>query len=211
MARLLYVEASPRRERSVSIEVSQVFLEAYRAANPNDEIEKLDIWACELPSFNGDVLAPKYAGLNGVALTVKQKAAWADIRRLAGSFLAADKLLFSVPLWNFGIPYRLKQLIDLISHKDILFVFDGTNFRGLLKARKAAIVYARGLDYGSTDSSTPASTYDFQKPYMEIWLRMIGITDVVDVIVERTLFGAVTDKEARNRAATTARVLGSQF
>jgi FMN-dependent NADH-azoreductase len=172
----------------MSIEISQVFLEAYRTTNPNDEMEKLDIWACELPNFNGEVLAAKYAGLNGVALTVKQKAAWADIRRLAGSFLAADKLLFGVPPWNFGIPYRLKHLIDLISHKDILFAFDGTNFRGLLKARKAAVVYARGLDYRSTDSSTPASAYDFQKPYMELWLRMIGITHVVDVIVERTVW-----------------------
>ena len=54
--------------------------------------------------------------------------------------------------------------IDLISQKDILFSFDGNGFRGLLKARKAAIVYARGLDYLSAASSTPAMDYDFQKP-----------------------------------------------
>jgi len=46
--------------------------------------------------------------------------------------------LLAVPLWNFGIPYRLKHLIDLITHKDILFGFDGSGFQGLLKARKAA-------------------------------------------------------------------------
>jgi FMN-dependent NADH-azoreductase len=108
MATLLYVEASPRKDRSASIEVSRAFLEAYRAANPHDEIETLDIWASDLPSFNGEALAAKYAGLNGTPLTTEQKIVWDDIRRLAAPFLAADKLLFAVPLWNFGIPYRFE-------------------------------------------------------------------------------------------------------
>jgi hypothetical protein len=68
-AMLLYIEASPRKDRSASIEVSRAFLEAYRAANPHDEIETLDIWASDLPSFNGEALAAKYAGLNGTPLT----------------------------------------------------------------------------------------------------------------------------------------------
>ena len=93
MARLLYVEASPRKDRSASIEVSRAFLEAYRAAHPDDDIETLDIWASDLPSFDGEALAAKYAGLSGVALTARQKTVWDDIRRLAAGFLAADKLL----------------------------------------------------------------------------------------------------------------------
>lgn len=211
MARLLYVEASPRKDRSASIEVSRAFLEAYRAVNPSDEIETLDIWAVDLPSFNGEALAAKYAGINGVSLTIEQTAVWDGIRSLAAPFLAADKLLLAVPLWNFGIPYRLKHLIDLISHKDILFSFDGTGFRGLLKARKAAVVYARGLDYLSATSSTPATTYDFQKPYIETWLRLIGITTISDIIVEKTIFGAEVDVQSRTKAKQNAATLARQF
>jgi FMN-dependent NADH-azoreductase len=211
MARLLYVEASPRKDRSASIEVSRAFLEVYRVSNPEDEIETLDIWALDLPSFNGEALAAKYAGLNGVPLSSEQKAVWDDIRSLASPFLAADKLLLAVPLWNFGIPYRLKQLIDLISQKDILFSFDGSGFRGLLKARKAALVYARGLDYLSAGSSTPAATYDFQRPYMEMWLRFIGITEITDIIVEKTLFGPAVDVEARTKAKQRAAAMAARF
>lgn len=207
---LLYVEASPRKG-SASIEVSRAFLEAYQLANPDDEVETLDIWTCNLPSFNGEVLDAKYARLKGALLTADQDSAWADIRRLAESFLAADKLLFGVPMWNFGIPYRLKQLIDLISQKDILFQFDGSGFQGLLKARKAAVVYARGLDYRSASSVTPASTYDFQKPYMEVWLRMIGITEIVDIVVEKTLLGAELDTNGRMKAKDRARSLARHF
>jgi FMN-dependent NADH-azoreductase len=211
MPRLLYVEASPRKDRSASIEVSRAFLEAYRVAHPDDEVETLDIWASDLPSFNGEALAAKYAGLSGMPLTTKQKTVWDEIQRLAAPFLTADKLLLAVPLWNFGIPYRLKQLIDLISQKDILFSFDGTGFRGLLKARKAAVVYARGLDYLSAASSTPATTYDFQRPYMEMWLRFIGITTISEIIVEKTLFGAEIDVESRTKAKQRAVALAGQF
>jgi FMN-dependent NADH-azoreductase len=211
MATLLYVEASPRKDRSASIEVSRAFLEAYRAANPHDEIETLDIWASDLPSFNGEALAAKYAGLNGTPLTTEQKTVWDDIRRLAAPFLAADKLLFAVPLWNFGIPYRFKQLIDLISQKDILFSADRNGYQGLLKARKAMVVYARGLDYLSTASATPAATYDFQKPYMEMWLRFIGVTEISDIIVEKTLFGPALDVESRTKAKQRATALARQF
>jgi FMN-dependent NADH-azoreductase len=211
MARLLYVEASPRKDRSASIEVSRAFLEAYGDANPDDEIETLDIWALDLPSFNGEALAAKYAGINGTPLTAQQKTVWDEIRRLATPFLTADKLLLAVPLWNFGIPYRLKQLIDLISQKDILFSFDGTGFRGLLKARKAAVVYARGLDYLSNASSTPAKTHDFQRPYMGMWLRFIGITTISEIIVEKTLFGTEVDIESRTKAKQNASTLARQF
>lgn len=211
MARLLYVEASPRKDRSASIEVSRAFLEAYRVSNPEDEVETLDIWASDLPSFNGEALAAKYAGLNGVPLTTEQQAVWNGIRILAAPFLAADKLLLAVPLWNFGIPYRLKQLIDLISQKDILFSVDGSGYRGLLKARKAAVVYARGLDYLSAGSSTPEATYDFQRPYMEVWLRFIGITDINAIIVEKTLFGPEVDVEARTKAKQRAAAMAARF
>jgi FMN-dependent NADH-azoreductase len=211
MARLLYIEASPRKERSASIEVSRAFLETYQTTHPDDEIETLDIWAADLPSFNGEALAAKYAGLNGVPLTQEQTAVWNEIRRLAAPFLVADKLLLAVPLWNFGIPYRLKQLIDLISQKDILFSFDGYGLQGLLKARKALVVYARGLDYLSKTSSTPAATYDFQKPYMETWLRFVGVTEISSIVVEKTLFGPESDVESRTKAKQQAATLAAEF
>ena len=109
MAQLLYIEASPRKKRSASIEVSRAFLETYQPAHPDDQIETVDLWASDLPSFDGDALAAKYAGLSREPLTPGQAKTWNGIRTLAAPFLAADKLLFAIPLWNFGIPYRLKQ------------------------------------------------------------------------------------------------------
>lgn len=211
MSKLLYVECSPRKQRSASIEVSRAFIDAYAAAHPSDTIETIDVWDLDLPEFDGVAMGAKYAGLNGTTLTAAQQAAWERIEELARPFTAADKLLFAVPLWNFGIPYKLKHLIDVISQKDVLFNFDGNGFSGRLTDKKAAVVYARGLDYFSDSSNTPSARYDFQKPYLEMWLNFVGITEIAAIVVEKTLFGQEVDERSRAEAKSRAAIFAREF
>ncbi|MCT7376823.1 FMN-dependent NADH-azoreductase [Chelativorans salis] len=211
MSNLLYVECSPRKQRSASIEVARAFIDAYTAEHPGDTVKTIDIWNLAMPEFDGDAMAAKYAGLSGTELTSGQRAAWEGIKELARPFEAADKLLFAVPLWNFGIPYKLKHLIDVISQKDVLFNFDESGFSGRLTGKKAAVIYARGLDYFSSSSITPAAGYDFQKPYLEMWLNFVGITDISTIIVEKTLFGPDIDENARAEAKAKAAVFAKEF
>jgi FMN-dependent NADH-azoreductase len=30
-------------------------------------------------------------------------------------------------MWNFGLPYKLKQLIDLVAQRNYLFAYDGNS------------------------------------------------------------------------------------
>ena len=136
MTRVLYIEGSPNKDYSASIDVCNAFLDAYRHTHPDHEIQTLDIWNLAIPEFDEAALAAKYAGLSGNALTPAQAAAWQRIEQLAAPFHEADKLLFGVPLWNFSIPYKLKHLIDVISQKDVLFTFDGTGFAGKLAGKR---------------------------------------------------------------------------
>jgi FMN-dependent NADH-azoreductase len=209
MTRVLYIEGSPNKAYSASIEVCDAFLDTYRQVHPDHEIRKLDIWDLPMPEFDAAALAAKYAGLSGTALTPEQAAAWRQIERLAAPFHAADKFLFGVPLWNFSIPYKLKHLIDVISQKDVLFTFDAAGFAGKLIGKKAAVVYARGLAYQSPGSLTPAAEFDLQRPYMETWLRFVGVTDVTGIVVERTLFP--DGKVDRSRAIDEARAIARTF
>ena len=186
------------------------FLDAYRLAHPDHVIEKLDLWDEALPEFDQDALAAKYAGLRGEPLTSKQTLAWQRIEALAAPFHEADKLLFGVPLWNFSIPYKLKHLIDLISQKDVLFSFDSSGFGGLLRGKKAAVVYARGLSYTAPGSFTPASQFDLQRPYMETWLKFVGVEDVAGIVVERTLLGPEGQAD-RSSAIEAARAMALAF
>ncbi|HEX7912939.1 MAG TPA: NAD(P)H-dependent oxidoreductase [Paraburkholderia sp.] len=203
MPTLLHIESSPRKTRSASLDVAHSYLEAYRDAHPDHLIEVLDLWAIALPEFNGDALNAKYSDLSGTPLSEAQHHAWTSIRELAQRLHDADTLLFSVPLWNFSIPYKLKHFIDVVSQRNILFSFDERGLVGLLKDKKAVVIYARGLDY-SIDSSTPAHSFDFQRPYMEAWLRSVGVTDVESVLVEKTLLGPEVDEVARQAAREQA-------
>ncbi|MEX3937332.1 FMN-dependent NADH-azoreductase [Paraburkholderia phymatum] len=203
---LLHIEASPRKRRSASLDVARAYLEAYRDAHPDHRIDVLDLWAIGLPEFDGDALDAKYADLSGTRLSATQQQAWAGIRKLAQRLHDADTLLFSVPLWNFSIPYKLKHFIDVVSQRNILFSFDERGLKGLLKGKRAAVIYARGLDY-SIDSSTPAHSFDFQRPFMEVWLRSVGVIDVESIVVEKTLLGPEVDEVARQAARKQAAAL----
>jgi FMN-dependent NADH-azoreductase len=203
MTRVLYVEASPRKIRSASIEVARAAIAAWRKLDAGLAVDTLDVWSTVLPEIDGPVMEAKYAGLAGTPLTPAQAEAWSQISAIAARFLAADVMLLAVPLWNFSIPYKLKQLIDVVSQKDLLFTFDGQRFDGLLRGRKALVIYARGLDYAPT-AATPAGTYDFQKPYIEMWLRYVGISDITCIVVEKTLAGPEIDHISRTSACAEA-------
>lgn len=203
---LLHVESSPRKSRSASREVALAFIERWAAGHPGATVDTLDVWETELPEFDGDAIEAKYAGLTGQALTSEQQAAWDGIRTLADRFWKADTIVLSVPMWNFGIPYRLKHLIDAISQKDVLFTFDERGLNGLLGGRKAVIVSARGVGLGD---DFPRAEYDYQTSYMQAWCKMVGITDVSVVEVEKTLMGAEQDASSRAGARDEAQALAA--
>lgn len=210
MAKLLYVEASPRKQRSASIEVARAFLDAYRAGHPGDTVETVDVWQIDLPEFDGHALDAKYAALNGVERTPAQQAIWARISELARPLREADKLVFSLPMWNFGIPYKLKHYIDVVSQKDLLFTFDERGLNGLLGGKKALAIYARGAEFGA-DSQTPAAGWDLQAGYMDLWFRFTGVTDVSALYVEKTLYGPELDRAGRDAAIAAAVRLAGTF
>ncbi|GAC1614175.1 MAG: hypothetical protein NVS4B5_02440 [Vulcanimicrobiaceae bacterium] len=158
------------------------------------------------------VCAENRAALGGNERTPVQAAAWDELATLAERVRIADQLLFAVPMWNFGIPYKFKHLIDAISQKDLLFTFDETGFNGLVAHAKAAVVYARGIDYAPTTTfDTPAAQFDQQKPYVDLWLRFIGITDVRSIVAEKTLMGADANEAAVRQASEEARALARAF
>ena len=61
-------------------------------------------------------------------------------------------------MWNFSLPYKLKQLIDLVAQRNYLFTYDGKQYGPLLNVEKAIAVYARGSHYLEGSPIPPRST-----------------------------------------------------
>ncbi|KIE58827.1 FMN-dependent NADH-azoreductase [Methylacidiphilum kamchatkense Kam1] len=206
MAKILYIEASPRKDRSFSIATAKVFLEAYKANHSTDSITTLDLWSKSLPSFDGYILQSKYAIFHGLEHTPEQKKAWSEVEAIIAHFISFDKYVFSFPMWNFAIPYRLKHYIDILVQPTYTFSYTPQEgYKGLVVGKKACLICSRG---GSYPEGTEFQKYDFQLPYMKLILGFIGITDVHQIIIDGTLFEkreVLLDKamiEARNAAAT---------
>jgi FMN-dependent NADH-azoreductase len=195
MPHLLYIESSPRKQRSASIEVATAFIEAWKARHTIATVDTLNVWNTPLPEFDGAALDAKYAGIMGVERTPEQQHAWDQISELAQRFINADIILFAVPMWNFGIPYKLKHLIDVVSQKDLLFTFDERGLNGLLDGRKVVVVAARGA---------PLDRAEHQIAYLTTWSEMVGIDEQYNVLIEKTLMGPDIDAESRNAAKTAA-------
>ena len=196
MAKLLYIESSPRKERSKSIMVAKAFIEKYMEQHPGDEVTTLDLWKKELPEFDGYTIDARYQVTHGQNFDGSQQAAWQRVVDVCDEFKSADKYLFSLPMWNFGIPYKLKHYVDVLAQPGQTFSFDpATGYSGLVTGKPVAVVYARGGAYGSE----AAKGMDLQKGYMDLLLGFIGFSDVRSIMVEPTL--AAPEEVAKTEAA----------
>ena len=63
-------------------------------------------------------------------------------------------------MWNAGVPYILKQFIDVISQPGLVFGFDPERgYTGLLKDKKAAVIYTSAVyGPGAAPRSVPTSS-----------------------------------------------------
>jgi FMN-dependent NADH-azoreductase len=205
MSKLLYIQASPRGDRSASTSVAKEFLTAYKAGHSGDTIETLDIWKADLPAFDGDTLNAKYSVMHGQSPTGGEAAAWAAVTKIADHFKSADKFVFSLPMWNFGIPYRLKHYIDLLAQPGLTFGYSPEKgYFGLVTGKPAVTIYARGGAYGP---GTGMEAYDMQSKYLKQVLGFLGITDQKEIFVEGTAMDkgesvTAAKKQAAEVAAT---------
>lgn len=208
MTTLLYVEASPRKQRSHSIRVADAFLGAWQAANPDGTLDRLDLWSTELPRFDGAMLNAKYAFMHGDNPSAEELEAWQDVQAVFQRFDAADKYVFSVPMWNFGVPYVLKHYIDVITQPGLAWSFSpDTGYAGLVSG-KVATIYSSG---GAYHEGSGFEAFDLQKPYLENWLAFIGLTDVQRIVIAGTLGDADALDEAAAAAEQDAAALGARF
>ena len=107
--RILNIVASPRRERSASIAVVDSFLFEYQKKVQGLVVDTLDVWTESLPEFGAEAIGAKYNGVSGETMTPSERATWEKIRELASRFQKADRIVLRIPMWNFSLPYELKQ------------------------------------------------------------------------------------------------------
>lgn len=208
MGTLLHISASPRGAASESLRIAGAFADAYAGAHPGDAVEHWDLWDGSLPDFAAGARA-KMTVFGGGTPAGAEAAAWAAARAVFDRFTAADRVLFSVPMWNGSVPYVLKQFIDVVSQPGWIFGVDPVGgYSHLLAGRgtRVAVVYTSAV-WGP--ALGPEFGTDFQSTYFADWLRWTGLTDLTEIRFHPTLTGDVPAERAA--ALATARDLGKTF
>lgn len=192
MAKVLYIEASPRGEASRSAAVASSFINAYLARNEEDEVEIINVFDANLPEFGREGASKKLAHIvdlmtGGKGLS-EEYGEWADAVSLIQRFKSADKYIISCPMWNFSIPYKLKHFFDLICQPALTFYVKAQDeYVGMIKNKPVQLILSRGSAYQSEFPTVDDGVKsDFQTSYLKHVLRFIGFDSISTLLLEPT-------------------------
>lgn len=193
MATLLYVTAHPLEGGTHSLSVGKQFIETYHEANPDDEIVHLDLYRSEIPQIDADILkrwGQPPSGPSFDELSIESKAKALRMRELVDQFIAADKVVFVNPVWNYSVPPILKAYIDSITVPGVTFKSAGNGQRGLGglvgsltdTGKKVTHIQASG----TVMSHGRFQEVEFSHSYLKAAMKFIGIDSVDAIFVEGT-------------------------
>lgn len=177
---LLRVDASIRREGSVTRSVADSFEQSWLATHPGSQVVRRDV----------GVTPPAYLNeVEHTAMFVPPEArspemvvAQAGAAVLADELFAADAILIAAPLYNLGIPAGLKSWLDHV-YTD-LRLFPGFGLTQPLAGRRCVVVTARGGAYGP---GSPMHGWDYENPFLRRQLVDILGLELTEVVVDLTL------------------------
>ncbi len=170
MKTLLRIDASSRTQGSHSRKLADAFQEQWELNHPKGKVLHLDLVKLEIPHISDTIIKAFYTPESHLTSVQKKALEISDL--LIGYLYESDELLISSPLYNLGVPSRLKALFDhAVRIGKTFMVDDGGNYIGLLNTKVAHLALVKGSYF----SGTPMASKDYQEPYLEAILNYMGI------------------------------------
>jgi len=181
MSTVLFVKANGRpADQAASVKLYDAFLKSYKESHAADTIVELDLFAEELPYYDVDTLNGLFKLGKGFELTSVEQQKADNVNKYLDQFLAADKVVFAFPLWNFTVPAQLLTYLFYILQAGKTFSYTAEGPKGLQGGKKVALLNARGGVY----SEGPAAAIEMSLNYVKTIMGFIGVQDITTVVVE---------------------------
>ncbi|MCV9887089.1 FMN-dependent NADH-azoreductase [Metabacillus halosaccharovorans] len=181
MSNVLFIKANSRpADQAVSVKLYDAFVHSYKETHKEDTITELDLFQENLPYYGVDAINGMFKRARGMELTAEEEKAANLVQKYLDQFVAADKVVFAFPLWNFTVPAVLHTYMDYLSQAGTTFKYTPEGPVGLLSEKKVALLNARGGVY----SEGPAAAVEMSVNYVKNVLAFWGISNTADVIVE---------------------------
>lgn len=196
MANILHIDSSPRGARSKSRQLAREFVMKWQALHPEDMITYRDLRESPIPHVTEEWIAADYTPQEVRTPEMADILQFSD--ELVNELLAADRCVFSVPMYNFSIPSGFKAYIDYVVRVGRTFTFTDGQFKGLIEGKKILFITARGDEYGT---GAHHEGWDAQEPALRFAFQFIGVTDIQFIHAN----GLDLGDEARQRGLSDAR------
>jgi FMN-dependent NADH-azoreductase len=144
---LLHIDSSIQGERSVSRALSDRAARRWRERHPEGTVTYRDLAATPPAHFAG----------------VPDEALLAEV-------LAADTVVFGLPLYNFGAPSAVKAWVDHLIVPGV--AFDGETREPFLADKDFVVLASRGGGYGA---GTPRDGWDHAEAWLPHGISLTGL------------------------------------
>lgn len=174
MTKVLEIVASPRGADSFSAPITATYVAELAASGA--EVVTWNLFEMNLPEFGTVAADAKMAVFSGAEQTAEQQKLWGECKELFETFAEFDVYAIALPLWNAGVPYKFKQFVDIVTQPGWSFGFDPeAGYSGLLADKRAFVSLTSGVFHPGVSAAFGS---DFAQPFVDDWLRFIGIQDI---------------------------------
>jgi FMN-dependent NADH-azoreductase len=210
---LFRLDASIRTEGSHSRGLGDLVEREWALAHPGDQVLRRHLGTDPVPvTAWADAVSGAYVPAN--QRTPAQAGAAALAAGFVDELVAADALLFAVPLYNFGVSQHFKTYVDLVVTDPRMSAGKASAIAG----KPAVLATVRGGAYGA---GTPREGWDHATPWMrrileDVWglelraveeeFALVGVNPALDQFAE---LAAVARADAAALAAEHGRSLAA--
>lgn len=180
MKKVLFIIATPKaKEESITLQMADEFVKAYKENNPEDEITTLDLYKENIQFLDMEVIREFFSPPHMKPDVIKDKL---NIKQYVTQFAAADKYIIAAPMWNLGTPAILKAYFDYINVSGYTFKYTEKGAEGLLggAGRKVAFIASRGGGY----QEGYWQPYEIGEVGVRTQFKFFGVEDVEAVLME---------------------------
>ncbi len=189
---LLRIDASANSETSSSRRLGDLFVaQLQKDEGPVNEVHR-DL--NQTPAFiDAEWIGASYTAEN--ERSEQQQTLLLESDGYIKELQRADRILLTVPMYNFGVPATLKAWIDQVCRAGVTFEYTEQGPKGLLQGKRVDII----ITTGGVPLGSPV---DFVSGYLTQVFNFIGISDVNIIAAD----GMAIDAEASfNKAAEQIR------
>ena len=210
---LLVVNASPRRERSLSRRLGAAFVAEWLALRPHDGVARRDVGVDHPPLLTEAWIAACFTP-DGQQ-TPEQRAELAYSDAAIAELARADIVVIATPRYNYGMPAALKAWFDQVIRIRRTFRFDPAEktwpLTPLLSGKKLVLLSSSGeFAFGPGGLR---ERWEHLEPHVRTCARYVGVApcDVHHVAIEYQEFGDERHRTSLEGALDAAKVLAGKL